>query len=231
MLELTEWREIAKMVEDEAWALLERLNVKGPPVDAFVLAEKLNLSVHIDPNLGTRGYSRRRWGIETIAVGSKNPEKSERKHFTIAHEIGEVLLAGRVEQSFIEDASNLMAVSLLLPRKWFKEDAESLEFDLPTLKRRYFTVSHEVISYRMLDVKPLIITIFDNGKLYKRKSSYPRRVAQIHPLEMACIKAVSDSMEQVKLQDDEVSVVGWPVFRDDWKRIILKTELKGFCSD
>lgn len=31
MLELTEWDDIARMVEDEARALLERLDVKGPP--------------------------------------------------------------------------------------------------------------------------------------------------------------------------------------------------------
>lgn len=231
MLELTEWHDIAKMVEDEAWVLLERLNVKGPPVDAFILAGKLNLPVHIDSNLGTRGYSRRRWGIETITVGSKNPGKSERKHFTIAHEIGEVLLAGKVEQNFIEEASNLMAVSLLLPRKWFQEDAKALKFNLPALKRRYSTVSHEVISFRMTDVKPLIITIFDNGKLYRRKSSYPARVMQIRPLETECMKTVSHRAEEVLLEDEAVSVTGWPVFRDDWKRVILKTELKDFYID
>ncbi len=204
---------------------------KAPPVDAFVLAKALNLSVHIDSDLGTRGYSRRRWGIEAIMVGSKNPGKSERKHFTIAHEIGEVLLAGKVGQGFIEDASNLMAVSLLLPRNWFHKDAEALDFDLAALKRRYSTASHEVIAYRMLDVKPLIITIFDNGKLYRRKGSYPTRIRRICPLEMECMKAVSDSAEQVLLEDDEISVTGWPVFRENWKRVILKTELKDTNPD
>ncbi|MFQ5862614.1 MAG: ImmA/IrrE family metallo-endopeptidase [Candidatus Brocadiales bacterium] len=231
MLELTEWHDIVTMVEDEARALLERLHITGPPVDAFTLAKTLNLAVHIDSNLRVRGYSRRRWDIQTILVGSKNPEKSERKHFTIAHEIGEVLLAGKVGPSFLEDASNLMAISLLLPRNWFHKDAEALEFDLLALKKRYSTASHEVIAYRMLDVKPLIITIFDNGRLYRRKSSYPIPVKRIHPLEMECMKAVSNGAEQVLLKDDAASVTGWPIFKDDWKRVILKTELRDIISD
>ncbi len=231
MLELTEWDDIAGMVEEEARALLERLGVKGPPIDAFALAEALNLSVHIDSELGTRGYSRRRWDIDTIMVGSKNPGKSERKHFTIAHEIGEVLLAGKVGQDLIEDACNLMAVSLLLPIMWFRKDAETLEFELPALKGHYSTVSHEVIAYLMLDVKPLIATIFDNGRLYRRKSSYPVRVQGTYPLEMECLECVSNSGERAILKDDALSVTGWPVFRDDWKRVILKTELNDFAPD
>ncbi|MHC4197065.1 MAG: ImmA/IrrE family metallo-endopeptidase [Planctomycetota bacterium] len=241
MLELTEWDDITEMVEGEARALLERLCVKGPPIDAFALAEALKLSVHIDSELGTRGYSRRRysrrrysrrrWGIDTIMVGSKNPGKSERKRFTIAHEIGEVLLAGKVGQDLIEDASNLMAVSLLLPIMWFRKDAETLEFELPALKGRYPTVSHEVIAYRMLDVKPLIATIFDNGRLYRRKSSYPVRVQGTYPLERECLECVSNSGERAILKDDTLCVTGWPVFRDDWKRVILKTELNDFASD
>ncbi|MFQ5956901.1 MAG: ImmA/IrrE family metallo-endopeptidase [Candidatus Brocadiales bacterium] len=234
MLELTEWHDIVTLVEDEARALLEKLHIRKPPVDAFVLAKALDLTVHIDTNLSTRGYSRKRWGIETVTVGSKNPAKSERKHFTIAHEIGEMLLAGKVKQSLLEDASNHMAVSLLLPRDRFHKDADALEFDLLALKKRYSTVSHEVIAYRMLDFKSLIITIFDNSKLYRRKSSYPnrlRRIKHISPLEMECMEAVSDRAEQVLLKDDEKSVTGWPIFRDNWKRVILKTELKDVISD
>lgn len=228
LVELTEWPDIAKMVEDEAKALLARLNVKNPPVDAFALAKALKISVHIDPTLGTRGYSRRRWGIHTIMLGSNNPGRSVRKHFTVAHEIGEVLLAGRVGQSYIEDASNHMAISLLLPREWFERDAESVGFNLPALKELYSTASHEVIAYRMTDVKPLIITIFDNGKLYRRKSTYPAPVKGVHPLETKCMETVNDRADQVLLKDDEMSVTGWPVFRDGWKRVIMKTELKGF---
>ncbi len=42
------------------------------------------------------------------------------------------------------------------------------------------------------------------------------------------METVNDRADQVLLKDDEMSVTGWPVFRDGWKRVIMKTELKGF---
>ncbi|MCB7129561.1 MAG: ImmA/IrrE family metallo-endopeptidase [Candidatus Brocadiales bacterium] len=228
MVELTEWPDIVEMVEDKARTLLSRLNVKGPPVDAFALAKALGISVHIDRELGTRGYSRSRWGIGVIMLGSNNPGMSVRKHFTVAHEIGEMMLAGKVGQGYVEDASNHMAVSLLLPGDWFHRDAEATEFDLTALKNLYSTASNEIIAYRMVDFKPLIITIFDNGKLYRRKSSYATRAKKVFPLETKCMKAVNDRAEQVMLKDDGMSVTGWPIFKDGWKRVITKTEIEDF---
>lgn len=226
MLELTEPQEIIKLVEREVKQLLQKCHIDEPPVDAYVLAESLGLGVQIDATLKARGYSRRRWDTGTIVVGSKNPSKSERKQFTIAHEIGEVLLAGKVGQRRLEEACNLMAVALLLPREWFGKDAQALGFHLLRLKERYSTVSHEVIAYRMLDFKPFIITIFDNGRLYRRKSSYPGPIKKAYPLELKCLEEVGQKGEERLLEDEEVVVAGWPVFREDWKRVILRTELQ-----
>ena len=218
--------DIAALVEQEARALLERMGVHAPPVDAYLIANKLGLTVQIDPHLKTRGYSRTRWDLGTIIVGSKNPNKSERKQFTIAHEIGEVSLKGRVEEAHLEEASNLMAINLLLPGEWFKRDAEVSGFDLPRLKKTYFTASHELIAFRMLEFRPMIVTIFDNGSLYKRKSSYPFTVRPSYPLESQCLRDVTLRGEKVSLKDEETNVVGWPVFREDWKRVILRTEVR-----
>ncbi|HHT9133081.1 MAG TPA: ImmA/IrrE family metallo-endopeptidase [Candidatus Tripitaka californicus] len=217
--------DIAALAEQEARALLERMDIHAPPVDAYLIARKLGLTVQIDPHLKTRGYSRTRWDLGTIIVGSKNPNKSERKQFTIAHEIGEVSLKGRVEEAHLEEASNLMAINLLLPGEWFKRDAEVSDFDLLRLKKTYSTASHELIAFRMLEFRPMIVTIFDNGRLYKRKSSYPFTVRPSYLLESQCLKEVTTSGAEVSLKDEEISVVGWPIFREDWKRVILRTEL------
>ncbi|MFN3468016.1 MAG: hypothetical protein ACK4WF_10005, partial [Candidatus Brocadiales bacterium] len=88
-LSLMERQEVSALAEQEARALLEKVGIHAPPVDAYRVADKLGLVIQIDPLLKTRGYSRTRWGLGTIVVGSKNPNKSERKQFTIAHEIGE----------------------------------------------------------------------------------------------------------------------------------------------
>lgn len=187
----------------------------------------LGLTIQIEPLLKTRGYSRMRWNLGTIVIGSKNPNKSERKQFTIAHEIGEMLLKGRVEEAHLEEACNLMAVGLLLPKAWFKRDAEASNFDLLELKKVYSTASHELIAFRMLEFKPMIITIFDNGRLYRRKSSYPFPVKTIYTEERQCLSDVTTSGKKTSLKDEKISVVGWPIFRADWKRVILRTQFEG----
>jgi predicted transcriptional regulator len=226
---LTEGDEIVHLrhlAEREAEALLDKLGIHAPPVDAFLLAKGLGLAIQIDPLLKTRGYSRRRWDLGTIVVGSKNPGKSERKQFTIAHELGEISLKGKVEGTHLEEASNLMAINLLLPRGWFKRDAEASGFDLLELKKIYSTASHELIALRMLEFRPMIVTIFDNGRLYRRKGSYPFPIRTVYPMERQCLKEVSLNGGKVSLKDERMSVTGWPVFREDWKRVILRTELE-----
>lgn len=217
---------LKRMAEREAGVLLERVGIHEPPVDAYVVAHRLGLTIHIDPFLKTRGYSRRRWDLETIIVGSKNPNKSERKQFTIAHEIGETLLKGKVEKECLEEACNLMAVNLLLPGEWFKRDAGASDFDLFELKKVYSSASHELIAFRMLEFRPMIITIFDNGRLYRRKSSYSFPIKTACPLERRCLMDVTASGGKIFLGDEKISVTGWPVFREDWKRVILRTEFK-----
>ncbi len=224
MLRLTEGQEIVSLVEGEARAILHRAGINGPPVDAYLVANRLGLAIQIDPSLKTRGYSRMRWDLGTIIIGSKNPNKSERKQFTIAHEIGEMCLKGKVEEACLEKACNLMAVNLLLPGEWFKKDAEACNFDLLKLKRVYSTASHELVAFRMLEFRPMIITIFDNGRCYRRKSSYPFPVRSAYPLERRCLEDVTAGGKGVFLKDDRISVTGWPVFREDWKRVILRTE-------
>jgi hypothetical protein len=222
---LTAGQELKTLAEREARGLLERAGIHHPPVDAYQIAQTLGLTIQIDPLLKTRGYSRRRWNLGAIVVGSKNPNKSERKQFTIAHEIGEVLLKGRVEEACLEEACNLVALGLLLPEEWFKRDAEASDFDLLELKKVYSTASHELIAFRMLEFKPMIITIFDNGRLYRRSNSYPFPVKTSYPQERQCLEGVTTSGKKQSLQDEKISVTGWPVFRTDWKRVILRTEI------
>ncbi|MFN3467971.1 MAG: ImmA/IrrE family metallo-endopeptidase, partial [Candidatus Brocadiales bacterium] len=121
---------------------------------------------------------------------------------------------------------NLVAVNLLLPREWFKRDAEAYGWDLLELKKTYSTASHELIAFRMLEFRPMIIAIFDNGKLYRRKSSYPFPIKPSYPLEGQCLRDVTTSGGKLLLQDGGMSVVGWPVFREDWKRVIIRTEFE-----
>ncbi|HHT9126285.1 MAG TPA: ImmA/IrrE family metallo-endopeptidase [Candidatus Brocadiia bacterium] len=237
------------IIEEEVSKILEICFIEYPPVDAFLVAEKLNYEIGIDEELKTRGYKRRRWGKDEIIVNS--PNKSERKHFTIAHEIAEHRLAGHATGGFagadkltgedLEKACNAMASSLLMPAQWFEMDAKTHNFDLLELKKIYSTASHEAIAYRMLLFSECIISIFDNGKATVRKSSINNLHLgeHIHPIEVKCFQKVSDSGEPFTVSGDNVRVQGWPVFKlakriggsasyfggNDWKRVILRTEM------
>ncbi len=224
MSTLTGQEKITEVAEKEAAELLKRLGIYNPPVDTFTIAKNLGLLIQTDPLLKTRGYSRKRWDLGFIILGSKSPDKSARNQFTIAHEIGEMLLDGKVDEAYREKACNLIALNLLLPKEWFKRDAESYDFDLFTLKKIYSTASHEIIAFRMLEFRPMIITIFDNGQLYRRKSSYPFRVKNAYSLEEQCLKVVANMAKKTHLQNENINVTGWPIFKKDWKRLILKTE-------
>lgn len=225
------------IIEDEVSKILEICSIERPPIDAFLVAEKLDYEIGIDDKLKTRGYKRRRWGKDEIFVNS--PSKSERKHFTIAHEIAEHILEDRIIREDLEGACNAMASSLLMPAHWFEMDAKNCNFDLLKLKKIYSTASHEAVAYRMLHFSECIITIFDNGKATIRKASINNPCRHIHPLEVKCFQKVSNSGEPFEVSGNNLRVQGWPVFKlaksigesashfggNDWKRVILRTEM------
>ena len=192
-------------------------------MDAFLVAKELDYDIGIDDKLKARGYKRRRWGKDEIIVNS--PSKSERKHFTIAHEIAEHVLENRITKEDLEKACNAMASSLLMPAQWFEMDAKNRNFDLLELKKIYSTASHEAIAYRMLRFSECIITIFDNGKVTIRKSSANNPYGYINPVEMKCFQNVSNSGESFTVSGNNLRVQGWPVFKDNWKRVIFRTEM------
>ena len=211
------------IIEEEVSKTLEICSIEHPPVDAFLVAEKLDYEIGIDDKLKSRGYKRRRWGKDEIFVNS--PSKSARKHFTIAHEIAEHILENSIIREDLEVACNAMASSLLMPAQWFEKDSKNCNFDLLELKKIYSTASHEAVAYRMLRFSECIITIFDNGKVTSRKASINSPRKHTHPLEMECFQKVSDSGEPFAVSGDNLRIQGWPVFKDDWKRVILRTEM------
>ncbi len=52
-----------------------------------------------------------------------------------------------------EAVANHLASRILLPREAFSADATACGWDLPELKSRYTTASHELIARRMLDLR------------------------------------------------------------------------------
>jgi Zn-dependent peptidase ImmA (M78 family) len=225
--------EVIAVVEQMIDELLDAAGVQAPPVDALALAQRhLGMVVCLDKRQTQRGRAQRTSGRKQIYL---RPEPTEERHqWTVAHEIGEHLKVELLQRLGLdpgatrgmtgESLANLFAHRLLVPLRWFAEDARALDYDLLALKRKYATSSHEVIALRFLDLPaPCIVTVIDNDHIHRRRSNaWPTR-KQLTPPEQKCQNHVNRTGQPNLVRADGWTVQGWPVHQADWKREILRS--------
>jgi len=233
--------EISAGLDAVVMQILDDAGIDGPPVDALCVARSLGITVAEDERQqGRARYVRLggRRGRSMRATVLLRPEpRIERRHWALAHEIGEHL-AHRVFAGLGTDpretspmareaVASQMAGRLLVPTSWFGPDARLLGWDLLALKSRYQTASHELIARRMLEMPvPAIITIFDQGQLYFRRSNVPGRVPAPSSAEVHCWQRVHDRGRPERATDALLTIQGWPVHEEGWKREILRTDVE-----
>jgi hypothetical protein len=229
--------EVHETVDRAVEELLDAAGVSAPPVDAIKIAQgHLGMIVCIDRRQQQRGRAQRAGGRKQIFL---RPEPSEERHqWTVAHEIGEHFKAdlltrlglepGQTRAMSGESLANLFAQRLLVPAAWLRDDAPACDFDLPALKQRYATASHEVIAWRLLDLPhPCIITVVDNGRVHRRRSnSWPVR-KELQPAEEECCRVVNKHGRPHVVRRDGWTVQGWPVHQAGWQREILRSVIEG----
>jgi hypothetical protein len=226
-------QEVIEVVDRVIDDLLRGAGIELPPVDAIALAQgPLQMVVCLDKRQEQRGRAQRAAGRKQIFL---RPEPNEERHqWTVAHEIGEHLKAGVMERLGAdpektramagESLANLFAHRLLTPTTWFAVDARELKYDIPQLKKRYRTASHEVIAKRFLDLtEPCIITIIDNDSVSFRRGVAVRAPKQLVAPEKECQEYVHYYSRPRLVQAEGWSVHGWPVHQTDWKREILRS--------
>jgi hypothetical protein len=220
--------------------------IKEPPVDAFLVADRLAFVITHDEQMPQRArfvrlaeQGRPGGGQATIVLGPA--ARPERHHWAVAHEIGESVayrvfetLGVRPEVAPLaarEHVASRLACCLLLPTKWFADDGRSVGWDLPGLKERYATASHELIARRMLDMPlPVVITVCDLGSVHWRRSNVSSRVPPMTPAERDSWQRchVIGRPTSISL-DPEITglemVHCWPIHEPDWKREILRSEV------
>jgi len=220
---------VDKMVDE----LLDTAGLTQPPVDTIALAQQhLGMIVVLDQRQPQRGRAQRTLGKKQIYL---RPEPREERHqWTVAHEIGEHLKSELLARLGIEPTqagamageslANLFAYRLLVPTRWFADDAKTMEYDLLALKQRYATSSHEVLAWRFLDLpEPCVVTIIDNERIHRRRSNAWPTKRELLPAEVKCWKYVTEHGKAKVVRDDEWTVTGWPVHQLDWKREILRS--------
>jgi hypothetical protein len=132
-----------------------------------------------------------------------------------------------------ELVANRLASSLLLPRRWFAADGAELDWDLLELKARYATASHELIARRMLEMRPpIVITMFDLGRIRWRRSNVASRPPALVPEERSAWReAHTTGLLAFATLDAESGlerVRCWPIHEPNWKREIMRSEVAEF---
>jgi hypothetical protein len=233
--------ELAAGLDAVAMELLAEAGVDAPPVDAFDLARRLGITVAVDD--GQRGRARyvrldaRRPARSRPTILLRSDPRGERRHWAIAHEIGEYAAyrvfaqwgvdVREVVPQAREEVANRLAGRLLLPTAWFLADATVGGWNLLALKSQYATASHELIARRMLECPPpVIVTIFDHRAVSFRRSNVPGQVPPPSAAELACWRTIHDAAVPQRIDDGLRTVQGWPVHEPDWKREILRAEVE-----
>lgn len=226
MLTGHDWR-IA--LEEATQSLLQQAGQTDPPVDAVGVARALQLTVALDRSQAGRGRITRIAGRSTIFL--RPDERPERLQWAAAHELGESHI-WKVCQSLgvpgnelsprqREELANQFAKELLLPAVWFRRDCQVFDCDLPKLKARYRTASHELIALRWLDLEtPGIVTVFDQGVSKLRRSNGPT-CPPITAVEQSCWSRLRNVRQPDRQHAPPLAVRGWCVDSPGWQREIL----------
>ncbi len=221
------------LIERGVGRCLERARWTAPPVSPLKIAGRLGITIIRDGRLASRGRCTRLEGRPVIAVADE--DRPERLEWTIAHELGEIafpeLLADRPDlvaslaehDRLREQVANLFATRLLLPTPWFPEAWRETDGDLLALKDRFTTASHELIAWRMLDASPhSIISIFDQGRLTRRRGNGAASAPPLHALEQTLLARLAAHRAPLSLATDGLTATGWPIDEPGWRRDILR---------
>jgi len=239
--------QFAAAVDACAREVLAEGSIAGPPIDAMQLARRLELLVARDSSMERRARFVRLGqaggaGQGTILLADE--PRAERRHWAIAHEVGEsvahrvfaalgvplvdIPVAGR------ERVANQLASGLLLPHNWFAADGNALDWDLLELKQIYATASHELIARRMLEMRPpVIVTLFDQGQAQWRQSNVVGRPPRLTTQEIETWRTAHEQGKPARyfgrdLPEGIEDVRCWAVHEPGWRREILRMEIEAW---
>jgi len=231
-LVLSESQSLVSACDEVAEELLAEAGWSNPPVDAFQLAAELGYEIAFDARQEARGRFKRLGGRPTMFLSPD--DRPERLQWAAAHEIGESA-AYRVfelldidpllmETDLREKVAAQLASALLLPRREFEADALLHDGDVPALKAKYATASHELILTAQLRMEPLMLaSVFDHGELTRRRTNGRLAAPPLMAVERQAQLRAHATGRPVVLTGRGVRVQAWAIHEAGWKRELLRT--------
>jgi Zn-dependent peptidase ImmA (M78 family) len=166
-----------KRIDQKVTELLHGNGVAGPPVEVERIAQGLGAQVIYENFKGeVSGLLLRRGN--SIVIGVHKTQPHTRRRFTIAHEIGHLVMhsgalepvhvdrgfdmhlrspASSTAEDVAEIEANAFAASLLMPREMVMDDVDGqmLDFEDPRLVRRLaerYEVSTQAMTFRLINL-------------------------------------------------------------------------------
>ena len=226
---MRDYEDAIEVVEKLARRLLSVSGITSPPVDPMVIAKACRIACTESEIEGRRGQNLVIRGFRLIDI--QKDDRWERKCFTIAHELLEMELPENIRsRRERHEIAMVGAPLLLMPTEWFHAACHETDFDVFELKNVFSTASHEAVALRTLVFSPAVVTVIDDGKVTNRRSSvewFSER--NLMPIEEDVLDEIYSSGKRVRRDFDKGIVTGYPLFEEEIKRVILRTEvLPGF---
>jgi len=217
-----------------AGEMLALVGVCGPPVDALVIAQRLQIELAWDASQSGRARMQRLSGRPAIFLRPR--DRPERVQWAAAHELGEQLAARVVAKLGLsvaellprqrEEIANQLANRILLPSDWFESACRECHGDLYRLKETFPTASHELLAWRLLDRSgDRIVTVIDQGNVSRRRCNFAVRTPAPFRVELEAWQRVSETGQFAAESSAGCAVRVWPVHEPEWKREIAVTEI------
>jgi Zn-dependent peptidase ImmA (M78 family) len=239
-LVLSESQSLIFACDEVGEELLAEAGWSSPPVDAFQLAAELGYEIAFDARQEARGRFKRLAGRPTMFLSPD--DRPERLQWAAAHEIGESA-AWRVferldvdpqlaETDFREQVAAHLANALLLPRPEFEADVLRHDGDVPALKAKYATASHEMILMGQLRMETLMLaSVFDHGELRRRRTNGRLAPPPLMAVERQAQLQAHATGRPAVLSGRGIRVQAWPIHEAGWKRELLRTTPLGTDDD
>lgn len=170
------------------------------PVDAFALAHALDVEV--------REFPGREAFIDLtrpcIYLPSR-PAREVRRHGSVAHELGHLLLREHGLDHQDEGAARYLSGALLVPREALDRDLRR-GWSVRDLRARHPNASHEMLVRRVTQLRPAVATVIDGGRVTARVASPWLDTRKVAPVRVWELDLVGRALSEGEVLEDGPSV-------------------------